>query len=69
MGPLGHAELRQGAADAGRAHRALGSAGEIRERASGGARMSRAVELAEQVLDLVGDRAEAEVVAAAATWR
>ena len=53
----------KGQPDAGRAHRTLGGACEIQERASGGARMSRAVDLAEQVLDLVGDRAEAEVAA------
>ena len=63
MGSLGNAELRQGAADAGCAHGTLSRAGEIQERARGGAGMSRPVDLAEQILDLVGDRADAEAVA------
>ena len=61
MGALGNTELREAATDAGRPHGPLGSAGPFLRRAGGGEGTTDRMQLAEWVLDRVGDRAEADV--------
>ena len=62
MGALGHAELRERSADAGRTHRTLGIAGAISQRAGGGDGLNDPSAARDQVLERVGDRAEAQVL-------
>src|SRR5205807_4530559 len=62
--PLGCAQLRQGPADADGPHRPLRRPGAVPGRPRGGEGMTAApAELCRQVLDLVGDRAQAQVTA------
>ena len=62
MGALGNPQLWEGTADVGRSYGTFGITWSVRQRARGGERMNRAQTLVTEVLEIVGDRCEAEVL-------
>ena len=63
MGALGHTELWKGPTNASSAHRPLGIARPVCQRTGGGEGMNKGQNLVNETLEMVGDRANAEVVA------